>query len=80
MPVIQAEPPPVFQSSPCQVSFGISLLASACALGAGLAGLSRFRVCQLSWNLAILQFALLVTGWLLGIEGNASHGSVGGLG
>ena len=51
--------------------FGISLLASACALGAGLAGLSRFRVCQLSWNLAILQFALLVTGWLLGIE--ATH-------
>ena len=51
--------------------FGISLLASACTLGAGLAGLSRFRVCQLSWNLAILQFALLVAGWLLGVE--ATH-------
>jgi putative Mn2+ efflux pump MntP len=51
--------------------FGVSLLASACALGAGLAGLSRFRVCQLSWNMAILQFALLVAGWLLGIE--ATH-------
>jgi putative Mn2+ efflux pump MntP len=51
--------------------FGISLLASACALGAGLAGLPRFGVCQLSWNLAILQFALLVAGWLLGIE--ATH-------
>ncbi len=51
--------------------FGISLLASACTLGTGLVGLSRFRVCQLSWNLAILQFALLVAGWLLGIE--ATH-------
>ena len=51
--------------------FGISLLASACTLGTGLAGLSRFRVCQLSWNLAILQFALLVAGWLLGVE--ATH-------
>ena len=48
--------------------FGISLLASACALGTGLVGLSRFRVCQLSWNLAILQFALLVAGWLLGVK------------
>jgi putative Mn2+ efflux pump MntP len=51
--------------------FGISLFASACALGTGLVGLSRFRVCQLSWNLAILQFALLVAGWLLGVE--ATH-------
>jgi hypothetical protein len=53
------------------LGFGIDLFASACTLGAGLAGLSRFRVCQLSWNLAILQFALLVGGWLLGIE--ATH-------
>ena len=51
--------------------FGINLLTSACTLGTGLAGLSRFRVCQLSWKLAILQFALLVAGWLLGIE--ATH-------
>lgn len=51
--------------------FGISLLASACTLGTGLAGVSRFRVCQLSWNLAVLQFALLVAGWLLGVE--ATH-------
>ena len=50
------------------LGFGIDLFASACTLGAGLAGLSRFRVCQLSCNLAILQFALLVAGWLLGVE------------
>ena len=59
--------------------FGISLLASACTLGTGLAGVSRFRVCQLSGNLAILQFALLVAGWLLGV-GRRITGSVGGLG
>ena len=53
------------------LGFGICLLASACTLGTGLAGLSRLRVCQLSWNLAILHFALLVAGWLLGIE--ATH-------
>ncbi len=53
------------------LGFGIALFTSACTLGAGLTRLSRYRVCQLSWNLAILQFALLVGGWLLGVE--ATH-------
>ena len=53
------------------IGFGIALFASACTLGAGLSGLSRVRVYQVSWNLAILQFALLVGGWLLGVE--ATH-------
>ena len=56
------------------LGFGIYLLASACTLGAGLAGLSRFQVSQLLWNLAILQFALLVAGWLLGIEATQRAG------
>ena len=50
------------------LGFGTDQFASACTLGAEFAGLSRFRVCQVSGSLAILQFALLVAGWLLGVE------------
>ncbi len=57
-----------FDSAGLCFGFGIGLLASACTLGTGLAGLSRFRVYELSLNLAILQFALLVAGWFLGVE------------
>ncbi len=53
------------------LGFGIDVFASASAFGAGLAGLSRLRACQLSLNLAILQFALLIAGWFLGVE--AAH-------
>jgi hypothetical protein len=46
----------------------ISLLASACVLGQGLLGVSSLQACQLSWRFALLQFVLLVAGWLAGIE------------
>ena len=46
----------------------ISLLASACALGQGLLGVSSLQACQLSWRFALLQFVLLMAGWLAGIE------------
>ena len=46
----------------------ISLLASACALGQGLLGVSSLQACQLSWRFALLQFVLLVAGWSAGIE------------
>lgn len=52
------------------VSLGvaISLLASACALGRGLLGLSPRQAIQLSWRFALLQFVLLAAGWLAGTE------------
>jgi putative Mn2+ efflux pump MntP len=46
----------------------ISLLASACALGRGLLGLSPLHAYQLSWRFALLQFVLLAAGWLAGVE------------
>ncbi len=50
------------------LGFGIILLTLSCRLGAELAGVSPFRVCQLCCKLAVLQFALFMGGWLVGVQ------------
>lgn len=46
----------------------ISLLASACALGRRLSGLSSIAAFQLCWRFALLQLVLLAAGWAVGVE------------
>ena len=50
------------------VAIGLAGLGACPALGRGLFGLSPLQTYQLSWRFALLQFVLLVAGWLVGME------------